>query len=133
MGMTYVDMMLKKNRDARKTVKLKFLVDSGAALTVVPGEVLRNLGVEADEEHSFILANGETITRKVGEAYFVFGTRKGTSKVVFGERGDSNLLGALTLEALGLLLDPLKRELKPLPMLMMSQTGMGCEEMKQNG
>jgi hypothetical protein len=31
--------------------------------------------------------------------------------VIFGEPGDSTLLGALTLEALGLVLDPLKRDL----------------------
>ncbi len=39
-------------------------------------------------------------------------------RVIFGEEGDSQLLGAFTLEALGLALDPLKRELKPLPMIL---------------
>jgi hypothetical protein len=43
----------------------------------------------------------------------------GYSKVIFGEKDDGVLLGALTLEALGLMLDPLKRELRPLPMLLM--------------
>ena len=38
--------------------------------------------------------------------------------MIFGEKGDSNLLGAFTLEALGLSLDPLRRELKPLPMIL---------------
>jgi len=38
--------------------------------------------------------------------------------VIFGEEDDSILLGSLTLEALGLVLDPLKRELKPLPMVL---------------
>jgi hypothetical protein len=38
--------------------------------------------------------------------------------VVFREEDDSTLLGALTLEALGLVLDPLRRELKPLPMIL---------------
>ena len=33
-------------------------------------------------------------------------------------KGDSVLLGALTLESLGLALDPLRRELKALPMLL---------------
>ncbi|MBI4201644.1 MAG: hypothetical protein HY532_00830 [Chloroflexi bacterium] len=32
--------------------------------------------------------------------------------------GDSNLLGAFTLEALGLALDPLHRELRELPMIL---------------
>ena len=38
--------------------------------------------------------------------------------MIFGEEGDSTLLGVLTLEALGLMLDPLRRELKPLPMML---------------
>jgi len=38
--------------------------------------------------------------------------------VIFGQKGDSVLLGALTLEALGLSLDPLRRELKELPMIL---------------
>ena len=38
--------------------------------------------------------------------------------VIFGEKGDSTLLGAVTLEALGVILDPIKRELRPLPMVL---------------
>lgn len=38
--------------------------------------------------------------------------------MIFGEEGDSVLLGTFTLEVLGLALDPLKRELKPLPMVL---------------
>jgi hypothetical protein len=38
--------------------------------------------------------------------------------VIFGEESDSTLLGAHTLEALGLSLDPLRRELVPLPMML---------------
>ena len=38
--------------------------------------------------------------------------------VIFGEDGDSNLMGATTLQALGLVLDPLRRELRPLPMVL---------------
>jgi len=42
----------------------------------------------------------------------------GVADVIFGEEGDSTLLGAFTLEALGLSLDPLRRELKPLPIVL---------------
>ena len=44
--------------------------------------------------------------------------KAGGADVIFGEKGDSILLGAFTLEALGMTLDPLKRELKPLPMVL---------------
>lgn len=40
------------------------------------------------------------------------------ARLGIGEAGDSNLLGAFTLGALGLSFDPLKRELNELPMLL---------------
>ena len=56
--------------------------------------------------------------RRKGGALFKYEDRIGVADVIFGERDDSNLLGALTLEALGLSLNPLKRELSPLPMIL---------------
>jgi len=38
--------------------------------------------------------------------------------VIFGEKGDATLLGAFALESLGLALDPLKRELREMPMIL---------------
>jgi hypothetical protein len=38
--------------------------------------------------------------------------------VIFGEEGDSPLLGSTTLEGFGLILDPFRRELRPLPMVL---------------
>jgi hypothetical protein len=38
--------------------------------------------------------------------------------VIFGEESDSTLLGAQTLESLALALDPIRRELLPLPMML---------------
>jgi hypothetical protein len=69
-------------------------------------------------EEEFRLANGTKVVRKKGIALFRYGERVGGADVIFGEEGDHKLLGAFTLEALGLVLDPLKRELKPLPMLL---------------
>ncbi len=36
--------------------------------------------------------------------------------MIFGETGDATLLGAVTLESLGLVLDAVRRNLLPLPM-----------------
>ena len=38
--------------------------------------------------------------------------------MIFGEEGDSVLLGAFTLQSLGFFIDPLRRKLKPLPMIL---------------
>jgi hypothetical protein len=49
---------------------------------------------------------------------FRLNREEAASPVIFGAAGDSVLLGTVSLEALGLMLDPLKRELRPLPMML---------------
>jgi predicted aspartyl protease len=100
------------------TEKIEFLIDSGAVYSVVPTAVLERLGIQPLTEQTFRLADGSKIARKKGGALFKYGDQIGVADVIFGEEGDSTLLGAFTLEALGLALDPLRRELKPLPMVL---------------
>ena len=100
------------------TEKLEFLIDSGAIYSVVPTPILERLGIRPLVEQEFRLADGTKVVRKKGVALFKYGDRIGGADVIFGEEGDSMLLGAFTLEALGLSLDPLRRELKPLPMML---------------
>ncbi len=99
-------------------IELEFLIDSGAIYSVVPLDVLRRLGIQPLTTQEFRLADGSTIRRRKGIALFKYGDRIGGADVIFGEEGDALLLGAFTLEALGLALDPLRRDLKPLPMIL---------------
>ncbi|MEX2431179.1 MAG: aspartyl protease family protein, partial [Dehalococcoidia bacterium] len=99
------------------------LVDSGAVYSVVPSSVLYQLGIKSIGSQQFRSANGETVMRRKGIAAYRYGERTGGADVIFGEERDANLLGVLTLEALGLSLDPLRRELKPLPMLLTMLSG----------
>ena len=114
MGLTYAKMKIRKAYGSKKWIEERLLVDSGAIYTVIPSEKLSKLGIVAHSEEEFELADGEGIKRKVGDAHYEYKGRKGAAPVVFGEKGDSKLLGILTIEALGLVLDPLRRELKPL-------------------
>jgi predicted aspartyl protease len=107
-----------RNVRGRRTVEEELLVDSGAFYTVVPGRTLRRLGIRPRGTERFYLADGTGITRQVGIAHFEVGGRKGVANVIFGRRGDAPLLGALTLEALGLILDPLRRKLRPARLLL---------------
>ena len=118
MGLTFVELSIANVAEPKKSERLEFLVDSGAVLSVVPATTLRRLGIKPREKQEFRLANGDKIVRKKGAALFRFNGRSGTADVIFGEKGDATLLGAFTLEALGLALDPLKRELRELPMIL---------------
>ena len=118
MSLTYLELEVGNVGRPDETEKVEFLIDSGAIYSVVPTPVLERLGIEPLDEQEFRLANGEKIVRRKGGALFRYGKRVGVADVIFGEEDDAVLLGAFTLEALGLSLDPLKRELRELPMLL---------------
>src|SRR5438094_5453600 len=118
MGLTFLELEIGNPANPAVTERLDFLIDSGAIYSVVPTPVLERLGIQPLATQEFRLADGTKVLRKKGGAMFKFGDRIGVADVIFGEEGDSILLGAFTLEALGLSLDPLRRELKQLPMLL---------------
>jgi len=102
----------------KKSAECEFLLDSGAVYSVVPQNILKKLSIKPTSTQEFILANGEVVKKPIGNAYFEYDDKIRAAPVVFGYKGVF-LLGATTLEALGMILDPIKRELKPLPMLLM--------------
>ena len=118
MGLTVLDVEVGDPARPEVSEKLELLIDSGAVYSVVPRPVLERLGIRPLTRQEFRLANGTKVVRQKGVALFRYGERIGGADVIFGEEGDSVLLGALTLEALGLSLDPLRRELTPLPMIL---------------
>ena len=118
MAITHIEARVINPVDPDRAETFQFLVDSGAVYTVMPERDLRSLGIEPTSTEVFILANGERLEKPVGNAYFEFQGKLRAAPVVFGD-DDIYLLGATTLEALGLILDPIHRQLKPLPMTMM--------------
>ncbi len=118
MGFTYIELEVANLENPSETKKVEFLVDSGAINSVVPYPILDALGIKPYTRQTFFLADGTRIEREKGAALFTFEERVGVSDVLFGEPDDANLLGVLTLESLGLALDPLKRELRQLPMIL---------------
>ena len=99
-----------------KKRSLEFLVDSGASYSVLPTKVWQALGLKPKREHKFVLADGTVISRQISEALFRYGKVEGHSPVVLGEPGDEALLGVVTLENLGLILNPFDRTLQPMKM-----------------
>jgi predicted aspartyl protease len=117
MGLTVltIDVASPKNEDVREPIE--FLIDSGAVYSFVPREVLTRLGIRSHSRQRFRLADGSSIERDRGDALFFYKGQQGASPVIFDEQGDAKLLGAVTLESLGLVLDAVRRELLPLPMV----------------
>jgi len=118
MGMTHVEAEVANPDSPDRPATVVFLVDSGAVYTVIPAARLRALGIEPTGERTFFLANGQPVKRRIGEARITFEGQTATCVVLFGEEGDSALLGVTTLENLGLIFDPMRQKIMPLPMLL---------------
>jgi predicted aspartyl protease len=118
MGLTRVVVRISNPADRSRRIEAEMLVDSGAIFSVVPADELRALGIEPEKVERFSLADGTSVTRPVGIARLEIAAASGGAPVIFGEPGDVWLLGALSLESLGLMLDPFKRELRPMQLVL---------------
>ena len=97
---------------------LEFLVDSGASYTLLPHDVWRQIGLTPKRSVRSTLADGTTVERRVSECYITLPQGDGHTPVILGEPGDEALLGTITLEILGLVLNPFNRTLQPMRMLL---------------
>ncbi|HSC26093.1 MAG TPA: retroviral-like aspartic protease family protein [Vicinamibacterales bacterium] len=118
MGLTTVRAKLTRPSGRGRPVRVRFMVDSGALYSVLPERTWRALQLRPGRVAEFVLADGTTITRGVSECRIEIAGHAATSPVVLGEDDDDALLGAVTLETLGLMLNPLNRELVPMRLIL---------------
>jgi len=118
MALTHVSGKVSRTGRRRRPVAIRFLVDTGAVYTVLPENVWRALGLKGDRVAEFTLADGTTIRRQVSECRVQVEGHGATSPVVLGGPNDAPLLGAVTLETLGLMVNPLTRELLPMRLML---------------
>ncbi|HUY25953.1 MAG TPA: hypothetical protein VMV27_00920 [Candidatus Binataceae bacterium] len=122
MGITFTKAKISNPRQPRRrAVEIEFLIDTGAIFSVVPAPIARKLAIAKLEREEFTLADGTRRTYDTGEAFFEVGERRGTSKIVFGPPDVTPLLGALTLESLGLMVNPVTREVLPMRLFLASK------------
>ena len=119
-GMTYIAGEVARPEGRGRSVKVRFVVDSGALYSVLPEEIWKGLRLRRKRSASFELADGTVITRGVSQCAFEIAGISGTSPVVLGGPRDAPLLGMVTLETLGLMLNPLTRELLPMKLMLAS-------------
>lgn len=118
MGFVNAKFSLEDIRTGGLRREIELLVDTGALYSIVPGRLLRELGIQVVQKLEFELANGQPIQREVGEARFFYDGRKAVSPVIFGEEGDAAVLGVVALESMGLEVDPVKKQIRPTRLLL---------------
>jgi predicted aspartyl protease len=90
----------------------KMLVDTGSEYTRVSGQTLEKIDVEREKKDlTFVMANGQKITRSIGFAIVRYDKFFTVDELVFAEKGDLLLLGARTLEGLSLTVDSRRKKL----------------------
>ena len=98
-------------------MQVSVLLDTGATFTVLPASLVReSLGIEADRQENFTLADGSKRVLPVGDAQMAVAGKQAFSPVVLGAEG-RYLLGATTLQSLGLIADTTNHRLIPAPEL----------------
>jgi len=120
MGTFYTSCRIENHVDRSKSIRIpKLLVDTDSEHTWIPAAKLEKIGVKREKKDiSFIMANGELVTRSVGFAILRVARHFTIDEVVFAEAGDLALLGARTLEGLNLTVDSSRMKLVaggPLP------------------
>ncbi len=95
--------------------RVEALVDTGATFTIVPAPILDALGVQPQRSGAFELADGSFRDYRIGETILQVNGEEVHSVVVFGDREMQPILGAVTLEILGLAVDPARKRLIRVP------------------
>ena len=103
-------------------ITLDALVDTGASTTSLPSSLLRGLGIEPIMQQSFRFAQGEVRVLDIGQAFIRIEGQEFITQVVFNEEGTSPLLGALSLEAAYMAVNPVDQKLVPVEGLLMQAT-----------
>ncbi len=134
MGTFRVDIEIENPaRPGKRHLLQAVLVDTGAELSWVPGEILEALSIERYDKWRFRQADGTIIERWTGPAFVHVAGKRTTDDVVFGERGDLVLLGSRSLEGLNLRVEPVTKRLVdagPAPAAAASARGEGAPPLR---
>ena len=96
-------------------VAVECLVDTGATYSIIPAATLRGLGIVPERTVVFELADQSEVAYGLGSARFEALGVSGVAPVAFGNDDAEPIMGAVTLEALMLIVDPVAQELLPRP------------------
>ncbi len=116
MGITFIDGEVEG--PTGKTANVRFFVDTGMTYSLLGKDTWQAIGLQPKRSASFTLADGTQLERQISECRLTLPQGDGYTPVILGEDGDEPLLGVVTLEILGLVLNPFTRTLQPMRMLL---------------
>jgi predicted aspartyl protease len=100
--------------DPGRFAELEAWADTGAAYSWISRSRLDPLGVQRVRRLQFRAIEGHTVERDLAAVFLSADGFTGGDNVVIAEPGDLEVLGAHSLESLGLSVDPVHKKLVPL-------------------
>lgn len=113
MGQFRVELTLLDRAGTQSRI-VEALVDTGAGYTVIPRAVLEPLGCRPLRMQRVVLADGRIEEWALTEVEVECEGRRATTPILMGPDDGPMLLGATTLEELGMGIDPVNRSLVPI-------------------
>ena len=93
--------------------ELEILVDTGASYSWFSRQRVEALGIRPTGRMQFRTIDGRMLEREVAPVFIRSDGHVGGDTIVVAESGDAEVLGAHTLESLGLAADPVQKKLIP--------------------
>jgi predicted aspartyl protease len=103
--------------------ELDLLVDTGASFSWISKARLERLGVKPAYQMPFRTIDGRVLERDMAVVYIATDGRSVPDLVVMAEEGESEVMGAHSIEGLGMAADPVQKKLVPTVMLALSGKG----------
>ena len=113
MGVFSVKLTVWNPAESSRSEEIEAMVDTGASYSWISGSRLADLGIRPTRRMTFRTIEGRMIEREVAAVFVKVDGHVGGDNVVMAQEGDSEVLGAFTLEGLGLAADPVKKILVP--------------------
>ena len=111
-GTFSVDFVI-RNRATAQARELNGVVDTGAWYTVIPAQILDELGIERERIRTFSFADGSRRELATGWVDLELQGDRDSVQVVFGPDSRKILIGAMALETFALAADAKYRRLIP--------------------
>jgi predicted aspartyl protease len=116
MGLTRVPVKLMPmgSKNPSKSYNADFLVDTGAMDSMAPASELRKIGIFPVGKRVYEFANGDVEEYEHGLAQVSFMNEITWTDIIFGPENSEPILGVITLEIAGFIVDPKNERLRKL-------------------
>jgi len=103
-------------RDTSKSVEIEAVIDTGATMSVLPVDLIQELGLERIDEVNVRYADNSVRRKEVyGWIILEIAGRKAVFDVLAENEGAQPLIGQIVLERLDLIIEPTTRKVIPNP------------------